>query len=68
VWQQDAQMPSAPPLTLAVAILLPPLALFLTRGITPAFWLSILLTLMGYVPGMIFALLAILFPRQIPIR
>jgi uncharacterized membrane protein YqaE (UPF0057 family) len=61
-------MPSAPPLTLAVAILLPPLALFLTRGITPAFWLSILLTLMGYVPGMIFALLAILFPRQIPIR
>jgi uncharacterized membrane protein YqaE (UPF0057 family) len=56
------------PLMLVAAILLPPLALFLTRGITPAFWLSIVLTLMGYVPGMIFALLAALFPRQIPIR
>lgn len=61
-------MPSVSPLTLVAAILLPPLALFLTRGITPAFWLSVALTLIGYVPGMIFALLAVLFPRQIPIR
>ncbi|SDD02167.1 Uncharacterized membrane protein YqaE, homolog of Blt101, UPF0057 family [Sphingomonas sp. YR710] len=61
-------MPSVNPLTLVAAILLPPLALFLTRGITPAFWLSIVLTLIGYLPGMIFGLAAVFFPRQIPIR
>lgn len=61
-------MSSANALTLIAAILLPPLALFLTRGITPAFWLSVALTLVGYVPGAIFALVAVLFPRYIPIR
>lgn len=59
---------SASPLTLIAAILLPPLALFLTRGLTPAFWLSILLTVIGYVPGVLFALAAVLFPRRFPIR
>ena len=66
--QQDATTTSASPLTLIAAILLPPLGLFLARGITPAFWLSVVLTLVGYVPGVIFALIAILSPRTIRMR
>jgi len=45
--QQDVIMTSASPLTLVAAILLPPLGLFLARGITPAFWVSVVLTLIG---------------------
>ncbi len=66
--QQDVMTTSANPLTLIAAILLPPLGLFLARGITPAFWLSVVLTLIGYVPGVIFALIAILSPRTIRMR
>ncbi|MDB5687128.1 MAG: hypothetical protein JWR77_1717 [Rhizorhabdus sp.] len=66
--QQDVMTTSATPLTLIAAILLPPLALFLARGITPAFWLSVVLTLVGYIPGVVFASIAILSPRTIRIR
>ncbi len=38
------------------AILLPPLGVFLTVGIGGAFWLNILLTLLGYIPGIIHAI------------
>jgi uncharacterized membrane protein YqaE (UPF0057 family) len=38
------------------AILLPPLGVFLKVGLGGAFWLNILLTLLGFVPGMIHAL------------
>lgn len=37
------------------AILLPPLGVFLQVGIGPQFWLNILLTLLGYVPGIVHA-------------
>lgn len=37
------------------AILLPPLGVFLTVGIRGAFWLNILLTLLGYIPGIVHA-------------
>lgn len=43
-----------------IAILLPPLGVFLQVGIGPQFWLNILLTLLGYVPGIIHALWIIL--------
>lgn len=66
--QQDAQVPPQSPAAVIAAILLPPLALFLTRGITPAFWVSVALTVMGYLPGVVFALIAIFFPRLLPIR
>ena len=36
-----------------VAILLPPLGVFLQVGFAGAFWLNILLTLLGYIPGII---------------
>ena len=42
------------------AILLPPLGVFLEVGFTGHFWLNILLTLLGYIPGIIHALWVIL--------
>ena len=39
-----------------LAIFLPPLAAFLTVGIGLHFWLNILLTLLGFLPGMVHAL------------
>ncbi|MDY7562217.1 YqaE/Pmp3 family membrane protein [Pseudomonas sp. 10B1] len=38
-----------------IAILLPPLGVFLQVGFAGAFWLNILLTLLGYFPGVIHA-------------
>jgi uncharacterized membrane protein YqaE (UPF0057 family) len=37
------------------AILLPPLGVFLQEGIGIQFWINILLTLLGYIPGIIHA-------------
>ncbi|MCC5906805.1 MAG: YqaE/Pmp3 family membrane protein [Balneolaceae bacterium] len=42
-------------LRIIIAILLPPLGVFLTVGIRGAFWLNILLTILGYLPGIIHA-------------
>jgi uncharacterized membrane protein YqaE (UPF0057 family) len=38
-----------------LAILLPPLGVFLQVGIGLHFWLNILLTILGYIPGIIHA-------------
>ena len=40
---------------LICAILLPPLGVFLQVGIGAQFWINILLTLCGYLPGIIHA-------------
>ena len=40
---------------LICAILLPPLGVFLQVGLGGAFWLNILFTLFGYIPGIIHA-------------
>lgn len=37
------------------SVLIPPLGVFLQVGIGPQFWLNILLTLLGYIPGLIHA-------------
>ena len=42
-------------LRIIFAIILPPLGVFLTVGIGGAFWLNILLTLLGGLPGIIHA-------------
>jgi len=47
-------------LRVLAAILLPPLGVFLEVGIGPHFWLNILLTILGYIPGIIHALIIIL--------
>ncbi|MCO6479571.1 MAG: YqaE/Pmp3 family membrane protein, partial [Phaeodactylibacter sp.] len=41
-------------------ILLPPLAMGLYDGITNRFWISLLLTLLFYVPGLVYTLIIIL--------
>ncbi len=38
-----------------LAILLPPLGVFLQVGIGKHFWLNILLTILGYLPGIVHA-------------
>ncbi|MFN6946893.1 MAG: YqaE/Pmp3 family membrane protein [Cytophagaceae bacterium] len=43
-----------------IAILLPPLAVALVRGIGGAFILNIILTLLFYIPGLIHALIIVL--------
>jgi len=40
---------------LIFAIILPPVGVFLQVGFGGAFWLNILLTLLGYIPGIIHA-------------
>ena len=42
------------------SILLPPLGVFLQVGIGVQFWINILLTLLGYIPGVIHAIYIIL--------
>ena len=39
-----------------IAIFLPPLGVFLQVGLGGQFWLNILLTLLGYVPGLVHAI------------
>jgi len=41
---------------IGLAILLPPLGVFLQVGIGLHFWLNILLTLLGYIPGLVHAI------------
>lgn len=53
-----------------IAILLPPLGVFLQVGIGLHFWINILLTLLGYVPGIVHAVYIIVTrgpaPRTVP--
>ena len=39
-----------------LSALLPPVGVFLTVGIGGAFWINILLTILGYIPGVIHAI------------
>ncbi|MEG6549598.1 YqaE/Pmp3 family membrane protein [Desulfocurvibacter africanus] len=47
-------------LRILLAILIPPLGVFLQVGIGVQFWINILLTLLGYIPGIIHAIYVIL--------
>ena len=52
-------------LLVIVAILLPPLAVYLHEGeINSKFWIDLLLTLLFYLPGLIYALVIILRKEQ----
>ncbi len=44
-----------------LAILVPPLGVFLTVGLGLAFWINLALTLLGYFPGMVHAIWVIAF-------
>jgi uncharacterized membrane protein YqaE (UPF0057 family) len=56
-------MASINPFAIIAAILLPPLGLFLDRGLGPSFWICVALTCLGFIPGMIYALVMILGPH-----
>ena len=43
-------------LRILLAILLPPVGVLLTVGLGSAFWINILLTLLGYLPGIVHAI------------
>ena len=48
------------PIKIILAIFLPPVGVFMEVGPTGHFWLSILLTFLGFIPGIIHALYVIL--------
>jgi len=42
-------------IVIAATILMPPLGLFLIEGINISFWICLLLTILGYLPGHLYA-------------
>lgn len=42
-------------LRIILAIILPPLGVFLQVGLGTQFWINVLLTLLGYIPGVVHA-------------
>jgi uncharacterized membrane protein YqaE (UPF0057 family) len=42
-------------LRIVLAIILPPLGVFLQVGLTKHFWINVLLTILGYIPGIVHA-------------
>ncbi len=42
-------------LRILIAVLLPPLGVFLQVGLGKQFWINVILTLLGYLPGIIHA-------------
>lgn len=53
--QTQTDTGSADIIRVLLAILLPPLGVFLQEGIKTQFWINVILTLFGYVPGIIHA-------------
>ena len=39
-----------------LSIILPPVGVFLQVGLTKHFWINLLLTFLGYIPGVIYAI------------
>ncbi|MGC4191659.1 MAG: YqaE/Pmp3 family membrane protein [Thermomicrobiales bacterium] len=46
---------------LIASIIIPPLGVFLKRGLGWSFVLSIVLTILGYIPGLLYAIWVVLF-------
>jgi uncharacterized membrane protein YqaE (UPF0057 family) len=47
-------------LRVIIAIFVPPLGVFLQEGLGGQFWINVILTILGYIPGIIHALYIIL--------
>lgn len=43
-------------LRVVLSLIIPPVGVFLTVGLGLHFWLNILLTLLGYIPGLVHAI------------
>lgn len=46
-------------LRIVVAILLPPLGVFMQERLNKHFWINVVLTILGYIPGIVHALYVI---------
>ena len=46
-------------LDIILAILLPPLGVFMRYGLGSKFWINLILTILGYIPGVIHALIVL---------
>jgi len=44
---------------IVLAVILPPLGVFLQEGLGKHFWINVLLTLLGYIPGIVHAVYTI---------
>lgn len=49
-------------LQVVASVIIPPVGVFLKRGLGWSFFLSIVLTILGYVPGLIYALWVVTRP------
>lgn len=49
---------------IVLAILLPPVAVFMQVGLTNQFWINLVLTLLFFLPGMIHALWLVLTDKK----
>ncbi|CAL9147894.1 unnamed protein product, partial [Musa hybrid cultivar] len=58
-WSSMANQGTARCIEILLAIILPPLGVFLKFGCKVEFWICLLLTLFGYLPGIIYAVYAI---------
>lgn len=48
-----------------LSVIIPPLGVFLQVGLGKHFWINVLLTILGYIPGLIHAIWVIVtFPRN----
>ncbi|MEH3107983.1 MAG: YqaE/Pmp3 family membrane protein [Sphingomonas fennica] len=56
------------PAAVVAAILLPPLGIYLVRGLGPAFWVGVALTIFWWLPGIAFALVVQFAPHLLPPR
>lgn len=52
---RSLRMEKTDPIKLLLAIFLPPVGVFLEVGLGLHFWLNILLTILGYIPGIVHA-------------
>jgi uncharacterized membrane protein YqaE (UPF0057 family) len=59
VMKQDRRGGGVSIIKIILAVLLPPLAVFLHAGIGTQFWISLILTLLFWIPGVIYALLVV---------
>jgi uncharacterized membrane protein YqaE (UPF0057 family) len=55
LWGTRGGVLSVDILRIVLAIILPPLGVFLQVGLTKHFWINILLTILGYIPGIVHA-------------
>ena len=53
---QTCELPSMDIIRIILSVILPPLGVFLQVGIGLHFWLNIVLTLCGYIPGIVHAI------------